>query len=57
MAWITSPVLGTGGNAPESSGVIMADAGKLLVVVDEREWFSPLDTTLIVFPYADGYPQ
>lgn len=57
MAWISVPVLGTGGDAPESTSVLIPDSGKLLVVVDERQWLSPFDTTLIVFPYADGYPQ
>lgn len=57
MAWITSPVLGTGGDEPKSCAVTIPNSGKLQVVVDERHWISPLDTTLIVFPYADGYPQ
>ena len=57
MAWITAPVLGTGSNEPKSCAVTIPNSGKLQVVVDERHWISPLDTTLIVFPYADGYPQ
>lgn len=57
MAWITAPVLGTGSNEPKSCAVTIPNSGKLQVVVDTRNWVSPLDTTLIVFPYADGYPQ
>lgn len=49
MAWLTAPVLGTGGNEPISNNVIVPNSGKLAQgALDERHWISPLDTNEIL---------